>query len=139
MRLKVIIAGTRTFADYELLKTTMNDLKLDIEEVVCGEATGADALGKQWAEENKLDVMSFPADWKRYGRKAGYVRNQQMAYYADALVAFWDGKSKGTKMMIRIMSSSQKPYFVINVPEVTKSSIEQHKTITNEKFAKFFY
>ena len=69
-------------------------------EIVCGGATGADTLGKRFAEELGYSVKMFPADWKKYGRRAGPVRNQQMGEYADALIAFWDGISHGTKNMI---------------------------------------
>ena len=47
-------------------------------------------------------IKRFPADWENLGRGAGYVRNVQMAFYADALIAFWDGESRGTKHMIDI-------------------------------------
>ena len=62
----------------------------------------ADTLGKRYAEEHDIPVMSFPADWNKYKKAAGYIRNQEMAQHADALVAFWDGQSRGTKNMIEI-------------------------------------
>ena len=67
---------------------------------VSGEARGADSLGKRLAYENEWEVLSFPADWDKYGKTAGYKRNDEMARNADALIAFWDGKSRGTKHMI---------------------------------------
>ena len=103
---RVIIAGSRSFDDYELLKSKMDKLlqnKTDIT-VVCGEARGADSLGRQYAEERGFPILSFPADWKSLGKKAGYIRNEQMAHNADALVVFWDGQSRGTKNMIEIAS-----------------------------------
>ena len=69
-------------------------------EIVCGKARGADSLGEQYAKERGIPVRYFPADWRTLGQSAGYQRNTQMAQYADALVAFWDGRSKGTKHMI---------------------------------------
>ena len=101
--LRVIIAGGRDFDDYELLKSKMDKLlqnQNDGVTVVCGEARGADTLGKRYAEERGFSVVSFPADWDRYGKRAGPVRNEEMAKNADALVAFWDGQSHGTKHMI---------------------------------------
>ena len=101
-RLNVIIAGGREFSDYELLR-----LKCDFffsrrrpTAIVCGEARGADTLGKRYAQEHGIPVLSFPADWEKYGKKAGYLRNEEMARNADALIAFWDGKSRGTGHMI---------------------------------------
>lgn len=69
-------------------------------EVVSGTAKGADQMGEFWAEEHGVLVTTFPADWDRFGRSAGYRRNEDMAKYSDVLVAFWDGHSRGTKHMI---------------------------------------
>ena len=92
----IIIAGCRYFNDYSKVeKEVMNYIgpfigKIDIE-IISGGATGADALG---------DLKIIPADWKTYGRSAGPRRNEQMARIAGTLIAFWDGKSRGTKNMI---------------------------------------
>lgn len=68
--------------------------------IVCGTARGADRLGEKYAKEMGFHVAYFLADWERYGKAAGYIRNKEMAQNADALVAFWDGESRGTKSMI---------------------------------------
>lgn len=99
---KVIIAGTRTFEDYNLLRDTCDKVLsqyTDIE-IVSGSAPGADTLGEQYAKEKGYPIKMFPAYWKTHGKAAGPIRNQQMADYADVLIAFWDGKSKGTRDMI---------------------------------------
>lgn len=106
--MKVIIAGSRTFNDYEYLKQSLKELNLDITEIVCGEAKGADTLGRRYGEENNIPIKSFPAQWDLYGKSAGYIRNSQMGDYADYLVAFWDGKSKGTFNMIEYMRKKGK-------------------------------
>ncbi len=98
--MKVIVAGSRTFTDYELLKLTCDNIKTQITEIVSGGARGADKLGEQYAIERAYTIKQFPADWDRWGKSAGYNRNAEMAEYADALIAFWDGSSKGTKHMI---------------------------------------
>lgn len=59
-------------------------------------------MGERYAKENGIDLAIFPAEWDKYGKRAGYLRNEQMADHADSLIAFWDGKSKGTKHMIDI-------------------------------------
>ena len=103
--MKVVIAGSRTFIDYAVLRERC-DIILDgedVEAILCGECRGADMMGKDYALERGIDVESYPADWKKYGRAAGAIRNKQMAQNADLLIAFWDGKSKGTKMMIQFM------------------------------------
>lgn len=97
--MKTIIAGSRDFDDYELIKETLLKYN-DITEIVSGCARGADLLGEKFALEYNIPIKKFPAEWDKYGKSAGYRRNEQMAMYADALVAFWDGKSRGTKHMI---------------------------------------
>lgn len=102
---RVIIAGSRSFDDYDMLVKTMDMVLQNITDeiqVVCGMAAGADTLGERYAKERGYQIAYFPADWKKYGRAAGFNRNQEMAKNADALVAFWDGKSKGTKHMLDI-------------------------------------
>lgn len=100
---RVIIAGGRDFDDYEKLAQAMDFYLSKIEDeivVLCGMCEGADALGYKYAKERVYNVKFYPADWARHGRAAGPLRNEKMAQNADALVAFWDGKSRGTKNMI---------------------------------------
>jgi len=99
---KTIIAGGREFNDKGFLEDKILELfpDTDILEVVCGEARGADALGKAFALSIGQPVTSFPAKWDELGTRAGPLRNIEMAEYADCLIAFWDGKSRGTKHMI---------------------------------------
>lgn len=98
--MKVIIAGSRTVRDYNIIERAIQNSKFNITEVISGNAKGADALGELYAFNNNIPVKRFPANWNRYGKKAGYVRNTEMAEYADGLVAIWDGISNGTKHMI---------------------------------------
>lgn len=99
---KIIIAGGRDFNDYELLLNSVWPIlkgNTNIE-IVSGCASGADKLGEKFAESFGLPISKFPADWNKHGRSAGPIRNKKMAEYANELIAFWDGKSKGTKNMI---------------------------------------
>jgi hypothetical protein len=101
--MKVIIAGGRTFNDYDLLYQNCDKvlrIKKNEIEIVSGTANGADKLGERYASEKGYPIKEFPANWDKYGKSAGYKRNEEMAKYADGLIAFWDGKSKGTKHMI---------------------------------------
>lgn len=102
---RVIIAGTRDFSDYELLRTTCNNLLSEKQQthtvvVISGTARGADRLGERYARERGFQIRRFPADWLNDEKKAGPIRNAKMADNADALIAFWDGQSRGTKNMI---------------------------------------
>lgn len=100
---RVIIAGSRGFDNYDLL-CAYADYKLskitDEIEIVSGGAKGADQLGERYAKERGYSLRVFPAEWDIYGKRAGYLRNVKMAEYADALLVFWDGESRGTKNMI---------------------------------------
>lgn len=116
---KVIVAGGRNYTDYLNVKSYLYLLKLYCENnnlelvIVSGMATGADSLGLRFAEENNLEVLKYPADWNKYGKKAGYLRNYQMGEIADSAIVFWDGKSPGTKMMIDIMNNFNKTVKIV--------------------------
>jgi len=104
--MKVAIVGSRDFDDYKYLFKVMHHLNSNgnITEVVCGCARGADSLGELWAKQNGIKVTYFKPDWSK-GKGAGFDRNKEMAHYCDAVVAFWDGKSRGTKQMIEYSKS----------------------------------
>lgn len=107
---KVIIAGSRGFSNYKLLREQCNKYLREKRKtsniiIVSGHARGADTLGEKYAQDEGFDLEIYPAQWKKLGKQAGYRRNEQMAEVADALIAFWDGESKGTKHMIDIMNA----------------------------------
>ena len=104
--LKIIVAGSRDFSDYGLLRQKLdfycqNHPPNEIQ-IVSGAARGADRLGEKYAQDSHLSLKKFPANWDKYGRSAGYRRNEQMAEYATHAVVFWDGESKGSQHMIWI-------------------------------------
>lgn len=101
--MKTIIAGSRSFNNFKLL-TEICDKEI-ITEIISGTARGADTLGEYYAVTHNILIKRFPANWNKYGKSAGYIRNKKMAEYADALIAFWDGKSKGTKHMIDLATN----------------------------------
>lgn len=101
----IIIAGCRDFNDYSVVeKEVMSYIEKFIDkieiEIISGGVSGVDALGERFAKEHNLSLKVVPADWKTYGKSAGPRRNEQMARMAGTLIAFWDGKSRGTKNMI---------------------------------------
>lgn len=102
---KVIIAGSRNIEDRELIRREMNNLWRQIGpfEVVSGTARGVDSISASLAVRAGIKVHEFPADWKRYGKSAGYKRNVEMAEFADYALILWDGQSRGTKHMMDIM------------------------------------
>lgn len=98
----MIVAGGRSFDNYALLKYKLDKILINKDdiEIVSGKARGADSLGEKYAKEKSYSIKEFPANWDKFGKRAGYIRNEEMANYADACVVFWDGESKGTKHMI---------------------------------------
>ena len=117
METKVIIAGSRTFHNYNKLEEECNRILKDKDdvEVVSGRAIGADMLGEIYADENKHSVKHFPADWNTHGKGAGFIRNGEMAKYANMLIAFWDGESKGTKHMIETAQKKGIKTYIIRI------------------------
>lgn len=110
--MKTIIAGGRDITDPEILDKALKLIDWEITEVVCGMAKGADTLGLRWAQCNGIVVKPFPAKWREFGNAAGPIRNSDMALYAEALLALWDGQSKGTKDMIKKAMSRKLKIFV---------------------------
>lgn len=97
-----IIAGSREGVTYEDIDAAVKECGWEITRVISGTARGADTLGEVWARFNNIPVSLYPANWQAHDKKAGYIRNTQMAEAADALIAVWDGQSPGTKQMIKI-------------------------------------
>lgn len=98
--MKTIIAGSRDVTSEEEVYRAIDASGFLITEVVSGGARGVDRIGEDWANANLKAVKRFIPDWEREGKRAGYLRNAEMANYAEALIAIWDGKSRGTAHMI---------------------------------------
>jgi glycerophosphoryl diester phosphodiesterase len=118
--MRVIVAGSRNFNCFEKLTNAMNEYLKDAIygndfEIVSGGAKGADRLGEQYARLYGATVKQFIPDWNGLGRRAGMVRNEQMAKYATHLVAFWDGMSPGTRHMIEFAKRSGLTVHVVMV------------------------
>ena len=115
--MRTIIAGSRTIKKFSLVEHAIIDSGFDISEVVSGEARGVDTIGEAWAAKNAIPIKCFPADWQRFGKAAGPKRNEAMAAYADALIAVWDGKSRGTASMITLAKNYKlRIYQAISAP-----------------------
>jgi CRISPR/Cas system CSM-associated protein Csm4 (group 5 of RAMP superfamily) len=122
--LNILIAGGRDFDDYALLKSFIKDIIKEIDydtiTIISGMARGADMLGVRFAEENNYQLKKFPAQWNKYGKMAGFIRNKQMLNYLVnekdecIVIAFWDGKSKGTGHTIETAKEMNIQCFVCN-------------------------
>ena len=111
--MRIIIAGSRDFQDYKRLVATcdqlLESLKVEKErEIVSGTARGADRLGEAYAREKGYSIKRFPADWQKWGKMAGPIRNQHMAQYADGAIVFWDGRSRGSRSLIQALKKEEK-------------------------------
>jgi hypothetical protein len=118
--MKVIIAGSRNISDYMLVVNAVKSSGYDITTVISGCAVGVDRLGELWARTNNIPIIEMPANWNRDGKKAGPIRNKEMALVADAAVIIWDGESIGTRNMIDCMIKLKKPYHI----GMTSSTLE---------------
>lgn len=129
--MKVIVTGSHSITDAAVVAKAIADSGFEITELICGgsqqqpnsglerigpgytERGGVDDISWRWAEDNHVSAKIFPVRWKRYSHSANMVRNLEMARYADALVAIWDGSSPGTRNMIDTMKCLGKPVFAI--------------------------
>ena len=106
------IVGSRTFNDYNMLCDFIED-NYDIEKIthiISGGAKGADSLGERFAKEHGKEIIIFKPDWEKYGKKAGFIRNEDIIKECNSCVAFWDGKSHGTKNDIELCQKNKKDY-----------------------------
>lgn len=115
----VMVCGSRTIIDKEWIFSQIeqfwywnlacySDMTL-----IEGEARGVDKISKEYAENNEWGVKSFPADWNKFGKSAGYIRNEEMVKACDCCLILWDGKSKGTAHDIKLCEKHNKPYQVV--------------------------
>lgn len=111
--MKIAVIGSRNFNDYKLLTMVLKGFK--VKTIVSGGASGADALAERFAKEYNIPIQIFKADWQdfsepcvvkvnnfgKYNALAGHKRNEKVVSDVDVVIAFWDGKSAGTKDAIK--------------------------------------
>lgn len=130
MTFHCLIVGSRGYTDYTSFKAKCDALladKADIE-IVSGGCSGADALAERYAHEHGYSLQVFPADWSRYGKRAGYVRNREMHSYISTfadrgVIAFWDGASKGTAQSFRLAREFDNPLRIVRIDSDGDSSV----------------
>jgi len=103
--MRTIIAGSRSITDYNTTAIGIESAYFIPTIILSGTANGPDQHGERYGLEHGIFVRRYPADWNNLGKGAGYIRNIRMGHEADALIAIWDGKSKGTLHMIKIAES----------------------------------
>ena len=114
---RVVVAGSRSFDDYKRLSTELDSYlagKTNVT-IISGTARGADRLGERYAAEHNMKLERFPAEWDKYHKGAGPIRNHKMVLEADAVVVFWDNESSGSKNIIDYAREENVPYKIIRV------------------------
>lgn len=116
--MNVAIVGSRSFNDYDKVKSFINRWKIfysiNIDCIISGGANGADKLGEKYAKEYNIEIKIFRPDWDTYGKSAGFRRNIDIIKNCDVCFAFWDGNSKGTKHDIDLCKKMNKDCFIYN-------------------------
>lgn len=115
--MKVLICGSRTITDIDLVYRAMAQANFEsrITEITSGGAKGVDTLAERVAKEMKVKLTVVKADWEKYGKRAGPIRNAAMIRMCDAVVAVWDGKSRGTRNTISLAEKARKKCTVYEV------------------------
>lgn len=119
--MRLAIVGSRTFENYDLLAFwvyLLTSMRLTPEytiSIISGGAKGADSLGEKYADHHSIPKEIFKPEWNKYGKAAGFLRNQTIVDNCDIVLAFWDGKSRGTADTINKAKIAKKPTFIIYI------------------------
>lgn len=100
--MKYAVIGSRDFSNKQLFLQHMNAIVQPDDEIVSGGARGPDRWSIEWAKEHGVKYIEYLPDWDLYGKRAGFLRNKSIAINCDAVLAFWDGTSKGTRHTIQL-------------------------------------
>ena len=132
--MRTIIAGSRDLFDLSLVENATKDSGFTITEVVCGCAQGVDTMGNKWADAHGIPVRHFPADWQKFGNRAGPIRNAKMADYADALICIHHNSPGSLNMLMQAQARDLKIFEVeIQKPIDTKSIIAYNNTRADDR------
>lgn len=112
--MKIGVVGSRSFKDYELLKQTLDSLSFEITQIISGGASGADTLAEWYALEKKIPLKVFRPDWKKFGKRAGFLRNTDIVKNSEHVIAFWDSLSRGTLDSINKAKNLNIPVTIVN-------------------------
>ena len=108
--MRVAIVGSRKFYDFYHVVKVMRDFRKEheVEAIISGKAFGADFLGEMYARSRGINFIGHQANWELHGRSAGMIRNLDIVEDSDEVIAFWDGKSKGTQNTISVTQDKGK-------------------------------
>lgn len=109
--MQLAVIGSRTFDDFDLMVTTLD--KFPNPTIISGGARGADQLAARYARLRNAPLIEYLPDWNKHGKAAGFIRNQLIVDAADAVIAFWDGQSRGTAHSIDLARKARKRLLVV--------------------------
>lgn len=118
--MKLAVVGSRSLK----IENLSDYMPEGVTEIVSGGALGVDASARQWAEENGVPITEFLPDYDRYGRNAPILRNREIAEYCDEMLAFWDGKSRGTGHAVKACQALGKPVRILRLKTETGTAYQ---------------
>jgi len=130
--MKLAVIGSRTIKDYIFVENKLCEIiekYNEIDTIISGGAKGVDSLAEKFANEYGLKTIIFKPDWKKFGKGAGFIRNKQIIENSDIVVAFWDGKSNGTKHSIELAKKMNKKLIVFK--KVNNLNEESTRILSN--------
>lgn len=107
--MKVVVCGSRSIRDTDLVESLIEMAGFEITEVIEGGAKGVDTIAGEWARKKGIPVTVIKPQWNIHGLAAGPIRNQEMVKLGEAVIAIWDGKSRGTVSTIAFAEEAGKP------------------------------
>lgn len=113
--MRIAVVGSRTIKDYYLVEQELKKIISQDDEIISGGANGVDELAEIFAKKYKIKLTIFKAEWSRYGKKAGYLRNKEIWKYCDFGIVFWDGKSKGAQHSFKLAKELNKKIIIKEV------------------------
>ena len=123
--MKLIIAGSRTITDFKLLEKAVRLSGFKPSVIISGGAKGVDTLGEIYAKNNNIELIQMNAEWSKYGRGAGFIRNENMAKVADSVLVLYTGKtSKGSIHMIKMSKKYKLNLYVYDLSKYENVRID---------------
>lgn len=110
---RIAVVGSRDYQNLDAVRQFIREQDRTTV-IISGGARGVDAVAVEEARRLRMPYEIYPAEWHRYGRRAGAMRNHTIVEKADEVVAFWDGKSAGTKITIDLARASKKPVRIVD-------------------------
>lgn len=123
--MRVGVVGSRDYPSYDIIRYTLSRISISL--LVSGGGGNADLGGERYADENGIEKLIFPADWKQFGKGAGFIRNTDIVKNSDVIIAFWDGKSRGTQDTLRKAIKMDVPYKIITPDGIMRPVLFIHK------------